>query len=128
MTTRSSTKEAKGAARPAEEQLATLAAVQGGALSAMTQAGQAYVEGIVELNRELAHFVQARWQRDLELGQSLAKCRDWNEAAELQQDWVQTATQEYFAEASEAFFGTNDMYPFVRCRVQEFFRLHRSSP
>ena len=28
--------------------------------------------------------------------------------------------QEYFAEATEAFFGTNDFYPFVRAELQEF--------
>jgi len=27
--------------------------------------------------------------------------------------------QEYFAEASEAYFGTNDFYPFVRAELQE---------
>ncbi len=28
--------------------------------------------------------------------------------------------KEYFAELSEAFFGTNDMYPFVRAEVKRF--------
>ena len=28
--------------------------------------------------------------------------------------------QEYFAEASEAFFGTNDFYPFVRSELKQF--------
>ena len=27
--------------------------------------------------------------------------------------------QEYFAELSEAFFGTNDFYPFVRAELRE---------
>jgi hypothetical protein len=27
--------------------------------------------------------------------------------------------QEYFAELSEAYFGTNDIYPFVRAEVRE---------
>ena len=27
---------------------------------------------------------------------------------------------EYFAESSEAFFGTNDFYPFVRAELREF--------
>jgi hypothetical protein len=27
--------------------------------------------------------------------------------------------QEYFAESTEAFFGTNDFYPFVRCELQQ---------
>ena len=28
--------------------------------------------------------------------------------------------QEYFAESTEAFFGTNDFYPFVRAELKEF--------
>jgi hypothetical protein len=28
--------------------------------------------------------------------------------------------QEYFAESTEAFFGTNDFYPFVRPELKEF--------
>ena len=31
-----------------------------------------------------------------------------------------TNAQEYFAESSEAFFGTNDFYPFVRAELQQF--------
>ena len=30
-----------------------------------------------------------------------------------------TSDQEYFAECSEAFFGTNDMYPFVRAELHQ---------
>jgi hypothetical protein len=28
--------------------------------------------------------------------------------------------EEYFAESTEAFFGTNDFYPFVRAELKEF--------
>lgn len=31
-----------------------------------------------------------------------------------------TSPQEYFAEGTEAFFGTNDFYPFVRAELREF--------
>ncbi|HEY3320938.1 MAG TPA: hypothetical protein VGP72_10775 [Planctomycetota bacterium] len=30
-----------------------------------------------------------------------------------------TNDQEYFAECTEAFFGTNDMFPFVRCELKQ---------
>jgi hypothetical protein len=30
-----------------------------------------------------------------------------------------TNPQEYFAESSEAYFGTNDFYPFVRSELKE---------
>jgi hypothetical protein len=38
-------------------------------------------------------------------------------------------TKEYFAETTEAFFGTNDFYPFVRAELKqldpEVYRLHK---
>jgi len=30
------------------------------------------------------------------------------------------APMEYFAESTEAFFGTNDFYPFIRPELREF--------
>ncbi|MDB5321464.1 MAG: hypothetical protein JWN40_3095 [Phycisphaerales bacterium] len=37
-----------------------------------------------------------------------------------QRHYAMNNDQEYFAESSEAFFGTNDFYPFVRAEVKEF--------
>jgi hypothetical protein len=41
--------------------------------------------------------------------------------------YAATNSKEYFAEASEAYFGTNDFYPFVRTELKkhdpEMFRL-----
>ena len=31
-----------------------------------------------------------------------------------------TNEKEYFAESTEAFFGTNDFYPFVRAELKEY--------
>ena len=31
-----------------------------------------------------------------------------------------TNAKEYFAESTEAFFGTNDFYPFVRAELKEY--------
>ena len=90
MSTRSSSKPAKAEA--------PFAAWQGGAMDAMARAGQAYVEGVVELNQELAGFVQARWKRDLELGESLARCRDLSDFTDVQRAWLEEATEQYAAE------------------------------
>jgi len=38
---------------------------------------------------------------------------------EMQRAYALNSDQEYFAELSEAFFGVNDFYPFVRAEVQE---------
>ncbi len=38
----------------------------------------------------------------------------------MQRHYALNNDQEYFAESTEAFFGTNDFYPFVRAELQEF--------
>lgn len=73
------------------------------AMDFFSRAGGAYFQGASALNGEVVKFVSARLNHDAELGQCLAKCRDWNEAAELQQGWVQMATQEYLVEAGKLF-------------------------
>jgi len=73
------------------------------AMDFFSRAGGAYFQGASALNGEVVKFVSTRLNHDAELGQSLAKCRNWNEAAELQQGWVQTTTQEYLAEAGKLF-------------------------
>jgi len=46
-----------------------------------------------------------------------------------QKAYAMNNAKEYFAETAEAFFGTNDFYPFVRAELKqhdpEVFRLHR---
>ena len=37
----------------------------------------------------------------------------------LKRHYALTNEKEYFAEASEAWFGTNDFYPFVRAELRE---------
>ena len=78
-----------------------LAAWQGGSMSAMAEIGQAYMEGIVELNREFAEFVQIRWQRDLELGESLARCRDLSDFTDIQRAWLTDTTEQYASETQK---------------------------
>ncbi len=73
------------------------------AMDFFSRAGGAYFKGATALNGEMVKFVSARLNHDAELGQSLSKCRNWTEAAELQQGWMQTVSQEYFAEASKLF-------------------------
>jgi hypothetical protein len=34
--------------------------------------------------------------------------------------YAMTNEKEYFAESTEAFFGTNDFYPFVRAELKEY--------
>jgi hypothetical protein len=38
---------------------------------------------------------------------------------ETKRAYAMNNDQEYFAELSEAYFGTNDFYPFVRAEIKE---------
>jgi hypothetical protein len=51
-------------------------------------------------------------------------------SGQVQKAYATTNEKEYFAEISEAFFGTNDFYPFVRAELRRhdpvgFDMLHR---
>ncbi len=82
-------------------QLERIAAFNGAALDMVTRAGQAYFNSMTAVNEELMRFAALRLQHDAEFGQTLTKCEDWSAAAELQQDWVHEAGEEYFAEAGK---------------------------
>lgn len=87
----------------AAEQLTRLGALAGSMTNAVTNATQAYVEGVTKLNSEVIGFMSDRWRRDVDFGQSLARCENWTEATALQQDWARRAAQDYFAEATKLF-------------------------
>ena len=59
---------------------------------------QAYMNSATEMNREFMKFVATRLQHDVELGQALAKCSDWADAASVHQDWVRKMSEEYMGE------------------------------
>ncbi len=103
MTAKRTTRSSASAGPAANEQLATMTAWQGDALNAATRAGQAYAQGLVALNQELMAFMQSRWRHDVELGESLMHCRDWQAAADLQRDWLAEASREYADEGRKLF-------------------------
>ena len=59
---------------------------------------QAYMTGAAEMNKEFMNFITTRLQSDAELGQSLATCSDWADAASVHGDWVRKMSEEYTAE------------------------------
>jgi hypothetical protein len=83
------------------EQLNQLSAFTGSMTNAFARATQAYLEALTSLNSEVAGFMSERWRCDMDLGQSLARCGNWSEAAALQQDWVRRAAQDYLSEATK---------------------------
>ena len=65
------------------------------------EAGSAYLRGVVTLNQEITNFINKRLEHDAELSRALGKCKDWKEAAELQQNWFREASEEYAASAQK---------------------------
>lgn len=59
------------------------------------EAGSIYLQGVLELNREIASFINKRLEHDAELTRSLGQCKDWQEITELQQNWFREAAEEY---------------------------------
>lgn len=97
----SSTTKNQGAAasRHAESAGASFPAVNEEMAGHLGETGSAYLRGVVSLNREIVEFVNKRLEHDAELSRELGRCRDWKEAAELQQNWFREASEEYAASA-----------------------------
>jgi hypothetical protein len=69
----------------------------------VANASQAYINGIAAVNREIASFLQARFQHDIALGESLARCRTLADASKVQNDWLKQAHDDYTAESHKLF-------------------------
>jgi hypothetical protein len=78
---------------------------------------------------ELAHGYHHRFLGDDYA--AIRRCYEHAQAAGLyasvlranghhERHYAMTDAQEYFAESTEAFFGTNDFYPFVRAELKEY--------
>lgn len=76
-------------------------------LGTLGEAGSAYLRGVASLNREIGEFINKRLEHDAELGRALGQCKDWQEAAELQQAWMREASEEYAANARTLMEMTN---------------------
>lgn len=92
---------ANGWTETADKQAATFSAFQGPLVEATSQAFGRYVEGIAELNQEMTRFVAERLRYDAEFGHALAGCGSFVQAAEMQQEWVKKAADDYIAEAQK---------------------------
>ncbi len=98
---RQTTSESRQAGADVSAQIASMMTANGAAMASFTQAFQTYLNGMTRFSGELTDFVNTRMRHDMELGQDLAGCRDWTEAASLQQQWFSEATGEYLAETQK---------------------------
>ncbi len=99
--TKPAEKMAEGLAGNGAEALKRMTAMNGMAGEVMAEAMKAYMQGVSAWNDEVMKFMKLRMDHDMELSESLAKCRSFEEATRLQQAWMQQTTEEYLAEASK---------------------------
>jgi hypothetical protein len=89
-------------AHPATAAVPFLAVVpfNGPILAAAIRAGEAFSKLYLAWQEELARFAAIRFDSANETGRKLLMCRDWAEAAKVQQEWAASAVNEFFDEPS----------------------------
>jgi hypothetical protein len=100
-------KTTDGATDKAAEQVAsaTDAAIDGvtisqqQAMETMESAGQAMMQGVTKMQKEIVDFVSERIRHDMETQQALLRCKTFDEVRDVQTRFFQTAMDQYSAEA-----------------------------
>jgi hypothetical protein len=62
---------------------------------ALSDCGELCSKGFAQWQDEVARFAQTRLQRNSELAEAAARCRDLNDFVGLQQEWLKLAGQDY---------------------------------
>lgn len=83
---------------PLSSQTAALASLNGTMVQLFAQTTQNYVNGMASLTREVAEFMSQRLDRNAELGEAMAHCKNLSDMSDLQQDWLHQASEAYLAE------------------------------
>jgi hypothetical protein len=68
--------------------------------AAMAECSEVCTKSFAEWQEEIARFAQARMQRNGEVAEAAARCRDVNDFIGLQQEWLKTASQDYLQETA----------------------------
>jgi hypothetical protein len=66
----------------------------------VTECGEACSKGLAQWQDEVARFAQARLQRNSELADAMARCRDVNDMVGVQQEWLKAASQDYMQQTA----------------------------
>ncbi len=69
--------------------------------ASLAAASQAYMSAMGKCQGEICSFVTRRLTSDLEHGRQLAACRDWGQAAQMQQQWLSQAVEDYVSEGQK---------------------------
>ena len=77
-----------------------LAWFDGSFLESFTRTTEACGKAYRAWQEEVVRFTSERLERDNEFGRKLVACRDWGDAAKLQQDWAAAMAQDYLSESN----------------------------
>ncbi len=66
--------------------------------TSLTTASQAYMSAMGQCQGEICSFVTRRLTSDLEYGRKLAECKDFNQAAAVQQQWLSQTVEDYVSQ------------------------------
>lgn len=72
----------------------------GETMNTLVKANEAALRGLVALSQEILEFGNARLRENLDRTQSLSKCRDLEEALNVQSGFFQSATEQYLKESA----------------------------
>jgi hypothetical protein len=59
------------------------------------------MQNVLEINRGLFEFVDARFKADVATFDELCKCKDWQEASKVQTRFMSNLTQQYFDQTTK---------------------------
>ena len=60
------------------------------------EANRTMMQNMLDINRSLFDFVDARFKADVAVFDELCKCKDWQEASKIQARFMSNLTQQYF--------------------------------
>lgn len=96
------TKQSRQTARPSAttpfEPMAGLGAFGGELAESYMKASQTFLQNAFDMNQEIMRFASERFTADVAAIQALSKCANWQDAANLQSEFLRSATEAYQAE------------------------------
>lgn len=79
------------------------------AIGIASRACESYVRRLLDVNAEAMNFVSSRLRQDVELGESFARCKTWEDVSELQQAWGRKAVEDYMSMSQKIMELTSQM-------------------
>lgn len=65
------------------------------------EANRTMMQNMLDINRSLFEFVDARFKSDVAVFDELCKCKDWQEASKVQTRFMSNLTQQYFDQTTK---------------------------